>query len=155
MVPRSGGSFSPLWLIIFLGLATTLLGCAQSDAEAVSMTEEWAEMALAGNFEQASQLTHGEAGEPDSLDGLARSLSGYRDGYGSPVVEVDDPQELGDQQVVCLRFDFEEFAVDGGMVLRTWPEEGLKLWEYRSGLSSCVDQEPGVTTTLPEVPTSQ
>lgn len=138
---------------MIMGLITGLLGCDRSDPQAVVLTEQWAEAAVAGDLEQAGQLTYGEAGEPDSLDGLARSLTAYRDEYGPPVVEVDEHQEIGDLQVVCLRFDYQDFAVDGGMVLRVWPEEGLKLWEYRPGLSNCVNSEPGMTTTLPEVPT--
>lgn len=124
------------------------------DPQAVVMTEEWAEAAVVGDLDQAGELTYGEAGEPDALEELARSLTAYRNEYGPPVIEIDGYHELGDLQVVCLRFDYQDFAVDGGMVLRVWPEAGLKLWEYRTGLSNCVDRKPGVTTTLPEVPTS-
>lgn len=154
MVPRLGGSSSPWWLTIVLGLTAGLVGCAQSDPQAVVMTEKWAEAAVAGDTEEAGHLTYGEAGEPDALDGLARSLTAYRDEYGPPAVEIDDHHELGDLQVVCLRFDYQDFAVDGGMVLRMWPGQGLKLWEYRTGHSVCIGGEPGATTTLPEVKTS-
>lgn len=151
MLAGLAASRNRCWPKLTLGICMVLFGCDQSDPQAVMLTEEWAEAAIAGDLEQAGRLTYGEAGETEALDGLARSLVAYRDEYGAPVVEVNDHNRTGDLEVACLRFDYGDFAIDGGMVLRTWPDEGLRLWEYRTGLSNCVDGRPGVTTTLPEI----
>jgi hypothetical protein len=151
MLAGSAASRGRWWLTLIFGISLVVFGCDQSDPPAVVLTKEWAEAAVAGEFEQAGRLTYGEAGEPEGLNGLARTLNAYGGEYGPPVVKVGNHDEIGDLEFVCLRFDYRDFAVDGGMVLRTWPEQGLKLWEYRPGLSTCVDVEPGATSTLPEV----
>jgi hypothetical protein len=139
-----------------------LAGCSASSAssdrntggsqQAVELAEEWVNAVLDGEFETARQLTYGEAGEPESLNGLARTLFAYQTEYGQPVIRVGEATISTRGEVVCMRFDYGDFAIDGGMVLRDWPDQGLRLWEYRSGDSACVDADAAATTTLPEVP---
>jgi hypothetical protein len=41
---------------------------------------------------------------------------------------IDQNDMIGDLEIVCLRLDYGDFAVDGGMVLRSWREGGLRVW---------------------------
>ena len=119
----------------------------------VAMVREWLEGALAGQFDEIASLTYGESGEPEALAQLARTLHGYQSQYGEPDIGLAPFQtDSDDLAFTCMTLGFGDFELTGGVVVRSWPELGRKLWEFRSGMTGC-SGETSVTTTLPAVPT--
>lgn len=118
--------------------------------EATDLASEWVAGALAGEFSQIAQLTHGEFGEPEALDRLARQLHASADEYGPPSVEI---RPLGTGEALaytCVDVDFGQVRFSGAILARTWPELGIRLWEFRPRTEGC----PGsfaVTTTMPDL----
>jgi hypothetical protein len=119
----------------------------------VPMVRQWLEGALAGRFDDIAALTYGEFGEPEAMAQFAQALHGYQAQYGEPVVTVT-PFETsgGDLAFTCIAVDFSTFQIRGGIVVREWPDQGRRLWEFRNAMIGCAGEE-SVTTTLPPLPT--
>ena len=117
--------------------------------EAVALTKDWISRALEGDFGGARRLTHGENGERVALDGLAESLFARTHLHGRPSVLVFHHATTEDGLVhVCAVFRFPELVMNGSLVSRQWPGQGLKVWEFRGGMEGCGGNLM-VTTTLP------
>ena len=117
---------------------------------ATELVEEWLEGALDGDFEGIARLTHGTAGEPEALDRLARVIHSYAERYGPPTVAISPFEMEGTFDFTCVRLDFDEVILVGGMVTRSWPELGPRLWEFRTNMEGCLGLSV-VTTTMPDL----
>ncbi|HKX74721.1 MAG TPA: hypothetical protein VJR05_04950 [Acidimicrobiia bacterium] len=120
----------------------------QTIGEAESLTRFWIALVLEGELDHARLLTHGVAGEPDALQAVAELILSYHRRYGAPVVEVFPHNSSGELTHMCVRWRFPGFVMDGGLVLRRWPDIGMRLWEFRGGMEGCIGNAL-TTTTLP------
>jgi hypothetical protein len=129
-----------------------------ASSEAIVLVEDWIDGALKGDFEDIALLTYGESGEPEALDLLAREIHSYADRYGQPTVAISPPLEGGpiSMSQICVRLDFDEMVLVGGMVALAWDDLGLRLWEFRQNMQECLgastvttthSAEPSLTTT--------
>lgn len=106
--------------------------------EAVVLTKDWIHRALTGDFGGARQLTRGQNGEPEALDGLAETLFLRNHRHGLPTVLVFHHSTTEDGVVfVCAVFRFPELVMNGALVSRQWPGQGLRVSEFHGGMEGC------------------
>jgi len=117
-------------------------------SETTHLVEEWIDGALDGDFEDINRLTYGTAGEPEALDRLAKVIHSHAQRYGQPTMEISPWPVEHTFDFTCVRLDFGELILVGGMVTRSWPELGSRLWEFRSNMEGCLGSS-AVTTTQP------
>lgn len=117
----------------------------------LAMVEDWVNGALDGRFEEIATLTYGEHGEPEALASLAAEINNRRLQFGEPTVDLFPFAPRGtDLAFTCIDLDFGGFSIDGALVVREWPDQGRKLWEFRNAMEGCTSGPP-VTTTFPEM----
>lgn len=123
---------------------------APTPADDTGMVREWIDGALAGRFEDISGLAYGEHSEPEALAALAEVIHGYSLQYGEPDTNVNAFEtDSSDLAFTCVTLDFGDVRIEGGMVVREWPDLGRRLWEFRTGMTGCAAESES-TTTLPD-----
>jgi hypothetical protein len=119
---------------------------ASLDMTGRRMVLDWVDAALDGRFQDAADLTYGDAGEPEAMDNFARQLRQLSE-RGTPKISIFallDPVEAATVEpleYLCLNLVFGDQVVSGAMVLRDWDVLGSKIWEFRPRTVGCEEQD--------------
>lgn len=155
------GAGRPAWRFLLvaslcaLSVGSCSPGWPGRQPEEVRLAEDWVTAVLEGDLQGVTELTFGEFGEPQAILEFARRVSAYSEEYPDPIATVASGLHAASSpelSFVCVRFDFTEFVLEGGLTFRSWDDLGLRVWEFRDGMEACTSTPGDVTTTRPELP---
>lgn len=114
----------------------------------VVLAARWMKAATSGNVVAARALVFDPQLGDRSVDGLLGLIEDYNRTLGPPSPWIADeihPSSGPAMTFVCFSLDYPGYRLDGALVLRAWPDGGLRVWEYRR-MEGCVRGAVSITT---------